>query len=323
MTGTAGTGWQAPPTIRRATVADLAPAYDIFCEHERLESPDAPAPPPGDVPPWLRHEFATGEMWVAEREGQVVGFAALLRRGPVDYLAELFVRAAQQSTGVGTALLRRILAPVACRGPSGPSGPSGLNDVSERRERIRCTLASRDPRALALYVRTGMRPRWPNLWLKASIAGLRRPLHSGVRPVEAARGDPELVRWDAAVGGRHRPDEHAYWVRQAGIPLWFERRGRRVGYAYVRPHTGSIWSPDTTTVGPVGVASPVDAEECVCAAVAFAGEHSESVRLAIPGPHPGLRALLDAGLRIVDVETFVSTAALVDAERYVGSGDLF
>jgi hypothetical protein len=32
------------------------------------------------------------------------------------------------------------------------------------------------------------------------------------------------------------------------------------------------------------------------------------LRLAVPGPHPALRPLLDAGFRIADFDTFASSA---------------
>ena len=85
-------------TIRRATEGDLPQVYDVFYEHE---VGDGSAPPPrGDVPSFLRHELATGEMLVAEREGRIVGFASQITRGPITYLAELFVRRELQSAGI-------------------------------------------------------------------------------------------------------------------------------------------------------------------------------------------------------------------------------
>ncbi|MBI3969678.1 MAG: GNAT family N-acetyltransferase [Chloroflexi bacterium] len=289
-------------TLRRATAVDLPAIYVVFYENEVRGEPNPP--PPGNVPLFLKHELATGEMWVAERGGRVVGFAALLARGAIAYLAELFVHPDQQSTGVGRALLNRIL---------------------PKDGRVCCTLSSRDPRAVALYTRAGMRPQWTNLWLRADTSEMRRLDHGDLLVVQAEPGDPELARWDATASGRYRPADHAYWTGQGGIPLWFERGGRRTGYGYVRPRSGSLWSPDTTTVGPAGAVSPGDARDCVCAAAEFARTRAVMVRLAIPGPHPALIALLDAGLRIVDVETFHSSAPapFIDPERYTGSGDQF
>ena len=78
-------------------------------------------------------------------------------------------------------------------------------------------------------------------------------------------------------------------------------------------------------VGPVGAGTAEDAADCLLAAVEFARTRSDRVRLSVPGPHPALAALLDAGFHITYLETFVSSAAapFLDPARYVGSGDFF
>ena len=287
--------------IRPASEADLAQVYDVFYDNEVGDDPDPPLR--GDVPPWLGHVLATGQLLVAERGGRVVGFAGLIVHGPVAYLTDLFVRREQQSAGVGRTLLRRIL----------PAGG------------VRCTMSSRDPRALALYVRASMRPQWPNL-LRADTARLGALPPADVAVVTAELGDEELLRWDAAVSGRYRPAEHAYWLAQAAIPVWFERRGDKVGYGYIQTRSPSaLWSGDAVTVGPVGARTPEDAAACLYAAVEFARTRSWRVRLSVPGPHPALGAVLDARFQITYAETFVSsaTAPFVDPTRYAGSGDFF
>lgn len=286
--------------VRPAAEGDLPEVYDVFYEHEVGDDPDPP--PRGDVPSFLRHELETGEMRVAERDGRILGFASLITRGRVSYLAELFVRRSEQSAGVGKLLLRDILA---------------------ADEGTRCTLSSTDPRALALYVRAGMQPRWPNVWLRADTARLDELPRGGVEVVEAQAGDPELMRWDAEVGGRYRPEEHEYWVREGALPVWFERSGRRIGYGYLQMRSPSaLWSRDAITVGPVGANVPSDASDCVCAAVEHAQGLSRLLRLAVPGPHPALRSLLEAGFYITYVETFAAAdvANILDPARYVGSG---
>ncbi len=287
--------------IRPATAVDLPGIYDVFYENEVSDESDPP--PPGIVPSYLKHELATGEMLVAERDGHIIAFAALIVRSSIAYLAELFVRPAHQSTNIGKTLLHQIV-------------PKGA--------RICCTLSSSDPRALALYVRAGMRPQWPNIWLRTSTTRLGTLPPSAVEVVEAQPGDHELVRWDAAVSGRNRTVDHDYWIREGAVPLWFENGGSRVGYGYVQLRGGTLWFPEAITVGPVGTRKRADAQDCVCAAVEFARRRGEVIRLAVPGPHPGLGALLHAGFHIVDIETFVSTAATTffDPACYVASGDL-
>ena len=47
------------------------------------------------------------EVWVAEREGEVVGFSALGTREGADYLQHIYVAPAHQGRGIGSELLGR------------------------------------------------------------------------------------------------------------------------------------------------------------------------------------------------------------------------
>ena len=250
-------------TIRHAREADLPEVYDVFYENEVADDPNPP--PPGEIPALLKHELATGEMAVAQRDGRIVAFASLITRGSIAYLAELFVRPGQQSAHLGTRLLHHVL---------------------PKDGRICCTLSSRDPRALALYVRAGMRPQWPNLWLRAHTARLGALPRGEVAVVAARPDDAELLRWDTRISGRHRAVDLQYWSASEALPVWFERRGRRVGYGYIQTRGGSLWFPEAITIGPVGTDTSDDAFHSVCAAVEFARPRAAVVRLAVPGPHP-------------------------------------
>ncbi len=286
--------------FRRAREDDLSHVYEIFYENEVGETS---SPPPSDagLMAYFRHVLGTGMMYVAERDGRVAAFAGSIARGNVRYLTDLFVRTAVQSSGLGQALLRHVL----------PADG-----------RIHCTCSSTDPRALALYIRSRMQPQWPHLNLR-----LNEPLSdlptSDVEVVEAHADDPALARWDTEIGGRPRPEEYAYWVReQRAVSLWFRRRGDTVGYGYARLGAGTLYYPQACTLGPIGARTPEDAVVCVAAAAGWASRRAEVLRIDLPGPHPALAPLLAAGFRIVYVETFLSTAPapFFDARRYVASG---
>jgi GNAT superfamily N-acetyltransferase len=178
-----------PFIIRKAGSDDLPQVYDIFYENE---VGDDPTPPPrGTVPAELRHELETSEMCVADQNGRILSITALTTRGSIAYLSGLFVRRSEQSHHVGTTLLQHVL---------------------PRDERIRCTMSSTDHRALALYIRAGMRPQWPNFCLRANaLAALPA---TDVTVVVGRPDDPELVQWDAEISGRRRPEDHAFWVRE-------------------------------------------------------------------------------------------------------------
>jgi GNAT superfamily N-acetyltransferase len=287
-------------TIRAAVAADIPQVYNIWYANE---VGDDPIPPPRGAPSVLEHELATGEMVVAEREGRLVGFAAVIVRGAVAFLAECFVRAEAQSGGVGRLLLNQLLP------------RAGLTS---------CTLSSTDPRALALYIRAGMRPQWPNFCLLADTARLSHLSDGGIEVVEASAGDPALVEWDAQASGRRRPEDHAYWVGPGRArPLWFRRGGALVGYGYAQTHSlEALWQPDAITLGPIGARNPADAQACALAAARWAQPHSAVVRITVPGQHTALAALLDAHFQITYVETFVSTSdePFADMRCYIPSG---
>lgn len=300
-------------SIRPATTADLDQVHDIWY---RAEIEDFPHPPPrGAVPPIFQHEIDTGQMYVAEAGERILGYTALITRGEIAYLAELYVRDDVQSSGVGQALLERVL-PRPCHqvGRDGFSRPLTC-----------CTLSSDDPRALALYIRAGMRPRWPHFLLHADSHHLRELSPTDrVEIVPARPGDPDLVRWDADVSGRNRPQDHTYWLEgAAGTPLWFVQEGRTIGYGYVqrRCHEVAFWHPEALWLGPIGARSEAAALACAVAAVGWAAARAPALILGVPAAHPCLPALLDAGFRLTYVETFVSTAENVpfDPARYLPS----
>lgn len=288
--------------FRPARESDLAQAYDVFYENEMVDDPTLP-PWQGDVPPYLSYMLRTGEnICVAEHDGEILAFGASVTRGDVSFLTDLFVRPTIQSSHLGKTLLQRVMP----------------ND-----EGIRCTMSSKDPRALALYIRSGMRPQWPHFCLRLN-GPIRGELPvSDIEISEAEPGDPRLVEWDAACSGLSRPADHAFWVREErAVPLWFLRQGEVIGYGYVRLGVGSSHYPEACMLGPIGTSRPENATACVLAAVDWARHHTNVVRIDVPGPHPGLTPLLNAGFHITEMETFLSTADVpfFDARCYIASG---
>src|SRR5215472_12901530 len=137
------------PTFRPAHESDLRQMYEVFYQNEVLDSPDLP--PPGNTPPYMRHVLQTGTMSVAEQDGEVIAFAGAITREKITFLTDLFVLPAHQSRQLGQTLLHATL---------------------PQDNLIHCTIGSNDPRALALYMRAGMRPQWPYIEL-----ALEQPAH--------------------------------------------------------------------------------------------------------------------------------------------------
>ncbi len=286
--------------IRSAHEIDLRSMYHVFYQNEIRDILNPPMM--GDTPSYLRHVLQTGTVYVAEQDGEVLAFAGAITRGNVTFLTDLFVRPTLQSNQLGKTLLLAVL----------PHNTS-----------IRCTESSSDPRALALYIRDGMRPQWPLFTLHLQKPMSVIPSTDDIEIVEADADDSELIRWDAQISGRLRSIDHQYWVQeQHAIPLWFRRQKQIIGYGYVRVGVGTLWYPDACTLGPIGVSNPEDATACVLATVNFASQKADVLIINVPGPHPSLAPLLERGFRITDVDTFVSSATVpfFDARCYIPSG---
>jgi len=292
--------------FRPARKNDLASMYLVYYLNEVSEAEAASATPPQSVPATLRHVFETGTMYVAEQDDTILAFAGAITRGAVTFLTDLFVRSGIQSSGLGKTLLSHVL----------------LHD-----QPIHCTMSSTDPRAQALYTRVGMQPVFPHYnlqWQRRADEQLSTP-ETELEVVESQAGDPAIIRWDAQISGRTRPEDHAFWTgEQRCIPLWFQRRGAPVGYGYARLEDATPLTTQRWVVGPLGVSAPEYARVCVLAATRWVQERAGEVRVRIdvPGPHPALAPLLERGFQIIYVETFQSSAAtpFFDARRYVPSG---
>jgi ribosomal protein S18 acetylase RimI-like enzyme len=285
------------PPIRRATESDLEDISDLWYREETAGEPDPPPNTAGAA--FYAHNLRHGELFVADDEGTVVGFSGSVVRGSVRYLTDLFVLRERQDAGLGRALLAAAM----------PADG-----------RVHATLASRDPRAIALYVRAGMSPRFPHFLLDLHPEGAAGLWPDHVALVPADPDDPDLVAWDTEIGARPRAEDLADLVRsRSAEPLWVERDGVRIGYAFVQRRTpGYLWHPDAITVGPVGVRSPADAADAVGAAMAWASTRGPLVTIGVPGPHPSLGPLLQAGASITYVEQFLSThEPFADPRRYL------
>ncbi|MDI1465958.1 GNAT family N-acetyltransferase [Catellatospora sp. KI3] len=265
------------PTVRPATAADL-PGVRAVAEHF------------GNLSHWLRRpdyldrEHDTGRLWVGVHDRAVVGFGGTTARGALTHLADLFVLPEHQSSGVGQALLARLL-PV---------------------DAPRIVFASSDPRAVALYTRQGMLPCCPLLYLRGS-PGTPPPPHPA-RRVTAA----DLADLDAAASGGPRRADLAWYGALPEVSAW--RAGD--GYAFARTVPGEL------LLGPAGGATPEDCAAAVLAALAEYGD-VPTVRLVVFGPNPLLPLLLAYGFRVADMDVFAaSESAPLPFDRYLPHPDL-
>ena len=134
--------------IRDATDGDLAGIARMRSAIDRDAHDDS-----GADPGYCRHLIESGRLLVGVDGEDIVGFAGAIDIGDARLLADLFIDPVVQGTGVGRSLLTEVLA--------------GADD--------RFTFSSSDPRAMPIYARAGMLPRWPLLYMRGDRRALPVP----------------------------------------------------------------------------------------------------------------------------------------------------
>ena len=282
------------PSVRPATEADAAAITAILeANDEPVTWPDVPRPP------YVDHLLTRSRMRlvVGELDGSVAGVAGTIEFGGpgTRFLSDLYVDPARQSRGLGTAMLRAAF------------------EGADRR----MTFSSRDPRALGAYIRHGMRPRWPLLYLELA-AELLGPHETGVevRSADVVETAGRSLDW-TGVGRTVDFDFYARLPEAAGFVVIIDGADAAVGWARreLAPPDGR-WL-DHASIAPD--ADPVRAAFGVLRAAA-AGQR---LGAALPGLHPAVGPLLERGVRIGGQDTFCATDPdLFDPERIFPSPGL-
>jgi GNAT superfamily N-acetyltransferase len=253
--------------VRRARQGDIPGIIAVLAANdESVTEPDRPGSR------YLEHVLRHGLAVVADRGGDVVGFAATVETPAGAFLTDLYVAPGEQGRGAGGALLDRVW-PAA--------GP-------------RMTFSSDDPRALPLYVRSGMSAWWPLLYLVRTDVGSTGDAGGWtVEPVDGA----EAARFEHELAGSDRSRDWALWGSRPGSTAFAVRRRRRLG---------GVGYADGSDLGRLVLARDADPVETVLATVALA-PRGPLKGLAIPGPHPALRHLLERGWRIDARDTYMAS----------------
>jgi GNAT superfamily N-acetyltransferase len=271
--------------IRPATLDDLAAIRAILAAHGN----DGPIVIADIVGPYISHVIRRGGAQVAIVDDAVVGFGATIDTGRSVHLADFFVHPDRLGQGIGRPLLESVFAD----------------------STVRTTFASDDPRALPLYLRSGMLPIWPSLYLQGLASTLPSP-GASVRTESA--GSERLAALERDWTGIDRSADHEYWAAMAGADPFVVRDGKDVagvGYARVR-QAAAIRVIDRLLIHP-----DADPVATTIAAMARAGQGGP-VFACFLGVHPAIRALLAAGFRIVDRDQFMTTDPdVIDPVRHV------
>ena len=276
--------------VRPATHADVDPIRAIANSYGNLASWSR-------RPDYIDHELATATLTVCEAEGQVVGFGAVLERNGIAHLADLFISRDRLGQGIGRAILERSFSPGSRR----------------------VTFASNDPRALPLYMRLGMVPVAPLLYLKGSPEAASRLADPGVTLRDST--PVELADLDGVPSGRERPKDLDFLAGHARCFAAVHRK-QVIGYGFVRlVEAGG--TALTAFVGPVGAATAKRSRLTAAALLRWSAEHATSAIVPIFGPHPAAASLVEAGYRIEDTDTYMaSSTRLINLERYCPSAEL-
>jgi GNAT superfamily N-acetyltransferase len=231
---------------------------------------------------YVSHLRGAGSFLVAELEGGVAGYCATRRIGGATMLCDLFVDPARHGRGIGGRLLNAAFA-----------------GVGER-----FTFASRDPRALPLYVRHMMVPRWPLLYLSGQPGGSCALRSERVPMAQVSVAELELT-------GNDRIADYTYWATVPGSTGLIVRDAGEIVAA-------GAAGPDQL----IHLASAESGDPVATLTAALNAFETGPVRLCLPGPHPALPFLLEARWRIEDCDHHMSSSPGLLSPNHVPSAAL-
>ncbi|WP_250477852.1 MULTISPECIES: GNAT family N-acetyltransferase [unclassified Caballeronia] len=287
-----------PLVIRPASADELAPAEQLVVRTindltVRYGFGPIAASRPSDFQAFCLRDDPRG-VWLAEDDGEIVGFALSWVCGRLWVLGELFVAPGRQGQGIGNELLEHTLQHVSQAGATERSLITfAFNIVSQ-----------------GLYVRHGLFPHVPILLCGAERESLR-PAHSRAlcaTPIGAPDVDLEMLRqFDVATLGFSREKHQRYLLSdERGFP---RRGGERVGYEYVAA---------TGHVGPLAVmhrhAMPGAFRAAL--AVAVAGNATQ-ISVFVPGTSDALAIAASKGMRFTLPMVLMSTHECGDWTRFL------
>lgn len=235
-------------------------------------------------------------LWIAEDDGEVLGFTFSWVCDDLWFLAELFVAPGQQGRGIGNELLARTLAHA---------------EKNKAAHRALITFAFNTV-SQGLYIQHGLFPRLPLNFFKVpreTLLARLQDVQFSHAPLETADLQ-NLSEIDAHALGISREKHHRYLMDDAAMKGFVLRSGdERVGYVYVNPD-GHI--------GPLAVTRPDAMGAVFRASLKLAAEQgSPQVTAFIPGTSNALGVAADHGMRITFPMLLMSSGDFGDWNCYL------
>jgi GNAT superfamily N-acetyltransferase len=237
-------------------------------------------------------------VWLAEDDGEIVGFTLSWVCDRLWFLAELFVAPGRQGRGIGNELLDRTM-----------QHASQAGATEKRLITFAFNVVSQ-----GLYVRHGLFPRvLIHLCSAERESVLRHVQGPALRatPIRTTAVDLEMLRQlDITTLGVSREKHHRYLLGDPGMEgVFLEEGGERVGYAYVAA-TGHI--------GPLAVmhAHAMPSAFRAALAMAVAGD-AKQISVFVPGTSDALAIAASQGMRFALPMVLMSTRDCGDWTRYL------
>lgn len=162
---------------------------------------------------WDHLARTADQYWIAEENGEGVGYARSILRGEVRELTEFFVRPGHQTAGVGRELIRRAF----------PAEGAAH----------RVIVATSDFRALARYLKAGVYPFVTQIYVERAPESVNVETDLSIEPMDSNEGPiQELASLDESILGHRRDADHE-WLMRDRTGYFYKRDGKVVGYGYI------------------------------------------------------------------------------------------
>ena len=164
-------------------------------------------------PFWDHLANTSDNFWIAEKDGEAIGYARSILRGNHRELTEFFVLPGSQSAGVGRELIQRAF-------------PS---DVPHR-----TIIATPDIRAQARYLKSGVYPFMTEFYFERTPEAVEVETDLVIELADASPASFEdLGRIDLSILGFRRDVDHQFLTSDRSL-YFYKRNGQVIGYGYIK-----------------------------------------------------------------------------------------